>query len=363
MSKKAIPWAALKGHIWDKAEGNEIAILNRMPDDTKFQYRDMMASVTGSLFRGMDERAALNAAALGAVRTLTYVKQQVIEKEYDDLYWRQMAPIATDAPWWSSSVENNYKEVAGEAVWTEDGFTGSLPEVEVDTASAPKPVRTAMSAFSFTPMELARATALGMPLKADKAMAARRAIEEKLETANIFGVTALGINGFLTSGQGVTMTEVAPDTGGDHLWSGKTVDDIIKDIVTCVYAPVLASKGRYIPNRLILPLTAVKDLVGTKLSTVSDSNAYEFVISKIPFIRQENIMVVGTWAETAGTGSTRIMAAYNSSDAQAVEFDLVQDFTMLAADVSSLKTLINCQARTAGITIKKPLSMSLYYGF
>lgn len=351
-------------------------IMNAEPDDQE-QYILSGLSVEnkrayGAAARGLVQGVAKkmadidNAATLGVVRALEYVRAQIIEEQYSYLPWRELMYVDTSAPWYTDAIRENFMSSAGgAAALYGDDFQGEDSLVEMDTTSAAKGVINTRKSYAFSPMELARAAVQGLQLNTTKAKLARRSIEETLNRVALFGDPQTGIKGLFTTGQGVTAAQVAA-VGGDYTWALKIVDDpdsVIADVQEILNAVATDSGEIFNAKQLWLPPESRRLLFQTRMSDSLAETLGSHILNTMPELggSAENIRgVVGL--STAGTGSSKLMVASPGIDASVVVCDLPMDFTQLEPEISPVRTRVRCIARTAGVTIKQPLGLKFRYG-
>ena len=125
----------------------------------------------------------------------TKIQRQVNDTTFADILYPSIVPVDTSGNEYASSVTFLSSEAAGGAEFINLN-ADDVPKVE--TALKPKimPVYDAGIGYGFGHGEVQQAQAIGYDLKADRAIAARRAFMEKVESVVFAGDGARGMVGF-----------------------------------------------------------------------------------------------------------------------------------------------------------------------
>lgn len=254
----------------------------------------------------MRTRAFDAQAGLGfLVSQLTHIEPQAYEIRYADIQYPQLVPVDTSAPEWIKSVTYYSMDKVGAADWINEN-ADDIPKADVEHAEFETGVHAAGIGYGYGLGELNQAALLGIPLTAQKAMAARRAAEEMIDRIALLGDTVKGFQGLIDH-EDVTAT---PAENGD--WDNATPDEIIDDVNQGLTLVQTATNNIVQANTLLLPYAKFNRLASRRLTDTS--------LTILEFIRQNNVYTATTGApltmrairrlDTAGLSASARMVAY-----------------------------------------------------
>ena len=300
------------------------------------------------------QTGAYRADALETVfiaRELVSVETAVYEKKYPEFKGRSLVPkkaLPEGATFASYTEQDEY----GSARIISSG-ADDLPRAEVSRAETLVQIYTVANSYAYTTMELKKAAFARMSLDAAKAMAARRIMEQKIDSLLQTGDAAYGMKGLLN--QTGTNTYVVPNGGlGSPLWTQKTSDEILTDLNAMANAASNATNGIEYPDVLVLPIDKY-DLISQKpRSSTSDTTVKEFFLGNSQYIKE----IIPWWpCKTAGTGGVSRAVAYRR-DIEALWYYMPQEFQAMAPQIQKLEYLIPCTADYGGVHVRLPKSIT-----
>lgn len=237
------------------------------------------------------------------------------------------------------------------------GAAFDMPYANAKMAQFTKPYHLAAIGYEWNTQELQRAAKLGRSLSSDKAAAAKLAADRFIYGVGMTGLTPRGENekgntGFINDAT-VPSAQVANDgTGPSRLWSTKTPDQVIRDMNEALVAVETGTLETSVANTLVLPTSAYRYIQSTRVTSTGESIwAY--------FMRNNNagetLRILKSRAlETAGTGGTRRMVAYDRSP-QVIKFHLPGDHQFLPPfQKSSLTYEVGGIMNVGGVEIRLP---------
>ena len=180
--------------------------------------------------------------------------------------------------------------------------------------------------YEWNTQELQRAAKLGRALPSDKAGAAVLAADRFIYGVAMTGSTEKGWTGFTNNGSAPSAQVAADGTGSSRLWSAKTPELILRDVNAAITAVETGTGETHVANTLVLPTTAYNTL-----ATIMIGNTGQSILA---FLQANNtageaLTILKSRAlETAGTGSTRRMVAYDNNP-QVLKFHLPGPHTFL----------------------------------
>ena len=145
----------------------------------------------------------------------------------------------------------------------------------------------------------------------------------------------------LCNNSGVTRASAAPHTEGDTdtEWSGKTPDEILKDINDAIAAVWYANdcSPDALPNHILVPVEQFGDLVSRKVGTDSDKSILTFLLENNLTTRQGGNLVISPckWCAGIGASGTDRMVVY-MNDPERVCFNLTAPLHRLETEICDL---------------------------
>ncbi len=215
--------------------------------------------------------------------------------------------------------------------------------------------------YEWNTQEMQRAAKLGRSLSSDKAMAADLAAQRfiygiAMTGKNPEGVAEKGWTGFVNDAN-VTSAQVAADgTGSSRLWSAKTPDLILRDINAAITAVETGSNETHIANKLVLPTSLYNYVASTR---VTDTGTSILAYLQANNTAGESLTILKSRAlETAGTGSSTRMVAYDDSS-QVLKFHLPGPHQFLPAfQKSSMVYEVGGIMNVGGLEVRLPKAMA-----
>lgn len=187
------------------------------------------------------------------------VESQVYMTKYPDIQYPMIVPVDTSAMDYADTVVHYSMNATGESRFLNNMFT-DVPILDVTKDQHSVRIATIAQGYDYTMDEIGRAMLLGESLDADRAVAARRLIEEKIDDIVKNGVSDLGWDGFMDHSS-ITKANAVNGAGGSSNWVSKTALEVIKDITTMIGALWEGSKTVEMANTLLLPPSAYAHLV------------------------------------------------------------------------------------------------------
>ena len=126
--------------------------------------------------------------------------------------------------------------------------------------------------FMLTRQELRSMLMANYPVRTEKQAACLRGFAETLNSYAYFGCTDLKETGLLNNAS-IGYDQAVPSTtaGTSRLWTGKTNDEILADVLTLSANMRAQHKGKIRPNRLLLPIQYA-DILAKPFSSGNASN-------------------------------------------------------------------------------------------
>lgn len=286
---------------------------------------------------------------------LHWQSEQIASRTYDaqfpELFGRTFCPVqndvdpAMDAYTWASYTQ------AGMAVLLKS-YAENLPRADVYAEETTTPIHGVGDSYAWTLQEIRKSARNQLNLDSRKAMAARRAIEVKIDNIIALGEPDAGLGGMLSNANALTFT-VPPGGGGQTPWASKSPLEILSDMNNIVsFVPRSTGEVEKV-NALILPRDQYTLVSTTPWGSVSDTTILEYFKKNNPGVQ------VALWPVLAGqgTGGTDRMVAYNRNPDKLAVI-IPQEFEALAPEQKGLQFEVACHARTGGVVFYYPMSMA-----
>jgi hypothetical protein len=312
-----------------------------------------LAAINGALPKLFREDAITlndyNQYGVWFARQLDYIKTKVYERLYPAMNANRLVPDSTDVPEWAETVTVRAFTNVGMAKVISN-YADDLPRADVMGAMQTVIVKTLGDSYGYNVNELRASRATGVGLDAKKAEAARRAMDLKIATIKLRGDPAFGLYGLFTH---PNITEFILPTPGD--WTALTGDQIYGNLNAWVAAYKAATLGVHTANYMALAPKAYQAAT-TKFVTA----AAGFPITPLQLFQQQNpnITIEDIW-ECAGANPANgkdVGLLYELS-ADNISHEYVMPFTQLPPEARNLEIVVDCLARTGGVSVYYPLSL------
>jgi hypothetical protein len=203
----------------------------------------------------------------------------------------------------------------------------------------------------------------------EEAIGCREGIEKALDRIAAFGSAAssvlalvglgadVGMVGLLNN-PNVTAYTIPVGASGSALWSAKTADEVLADLTGIVAAQVGSTYKVHTPDALICPITQLESIAGRSMGDGRSDTILSYFLKT-----NRHIKDVDSWQYLTGTGAggTDQIVCYKR-DKRMLRHMISQEFTQMPPQFENLEYLTDCTAKTAGVVIPYPLSISIGYG-
>lgn len=269
------------------------------------------------------------------VPQLHRIETQVYMRKYPSFDFASLMTVNTDGDMWDVGTVFYSMENVGQAAFL-SGKGFDMPYASNLMNQHVHSYHLAGIGYEWTVQELQRAAKLGRSLGTDKAMAADQVAQSFLWSIAMTGRapgTAASEKGWtgLVNDPNATAAQVANDgTGPSRLWSAKTADLILRDVNEALEAVYTGTLETHTANTLLLPTSSFQQIARTRLgdttqtilSFLQENNSYTALTGQPLTIRATRAL------ETAGTGATKRLVAYDNSQ-EVVRFHLPGPFQFL----------------------------------
>jgi len=288
-------------------------------------------------------------------RELEHIKQESYDVLYADLTYDKVFPVDSEANPGATHITYHTYDHRGMAEVV-NNYAKDLPRVDVDGVETTVPVRTVGSAFGFTIDEINASKMVGKKLDRRRAMAARRAIEEKFNTITWTGDTAAGLYGVLTHPNIPSGNAPTTGTSSGTEWSTKTALLIRDDINTMFRTIFTGTKGVERADTLCLPPTQWSYVMEKEISNDSGLTIAQWFVKNSPYFKSLDDFIVVPELEGAGTSGSDVAVALTRRKDK-VEVVIPQDVYFHPEEKRSLEYVTDVTGRFGGLNVYYPMSM------
>lgn len=292
-------------------------------------------------------------------RSLTQVLAKSYDVLYADLQARSLFPVSNEVNEGATTLKYRVYDRVGLAKFI-GGYAKDLPRADAFGKEVTSPLKVSGVSFGYNTEEIRNAQFAGQPLEQRKANAARRATEELFDDTAWFGDADTGLPGFLTN-PNITTTTVVDGAGGDSEWSTKTPDEILDD-VNDLFGDIFESTlMKEKPNTLLLPVSQWSFISSTRLATGTDTTILQYIVNNSPYIASADDIKPVNELNGAGTAGADIMVAYDKNPDK-LQFHIPMEQKFLPVQMKGLEFIIPSEAKTGGVVIYYPASVSIGEG-
>lgn len=206
----------------------------------------------------------------------------------------------------------------------------------------------------------------GPPINLDLelALASREAIEKKLDLIAGLGSAAYGTFSVenevdvgligLINNPNATLYTIANGASGFTQWNTKTPDEVIADMTGIVAAQISGTFKVHQPEDLLLPILQYETIAGRSMGDGRSDTILSYFLKTSRHIKD-----IDSWMYLTGTGAgnTDRMICYKK-DPRLVRHMVSMEFTQLPPQLEKMTYEVACLAKTAGVIMPYPLSVS-----
>jgi len=301
-------------------------------------------------------------------RQLEYIEAQVYKILYPKMNALNLFPVTTDAsPGHATYTFRSYGYVGKAKVTANDA--DDIPAVGTENNETQVPIRSILDSYSYTQQEALESIVSGMPLEAQRAEAARYAIELAVNETAWAGDTVNGLRGVFSPESLIPIFALAPGSSLGTSWNSKNGEEILNDVIAMRQAVIANSNGVEAPDTLALPETSLTNLArpmaigGTPISTSIGG----YLRQELPWLK--NIVgvnelepisyetnIFSTPAAQSGT------ALLFTKDERKLKIEMPMDFNIQPPQFDNLSVKFICKARTAAAIVYYPASALIVTG-
>lgn len=296
-------------------------------------------------------------------RNLEYIRQKIFRPVYAELKMLNggLISIDTSIPEGAETDTYDILDSSGEADIISD-FGDDIKNVEISGDEVTNKIKSLADSYIYSVQDVRKDKMLGAVGRSsveNKAMAARKAVDQKIDKMFRIGAPEHGILGMFNATGVPSTAAAATGSVSTTTWSTKTAANILADVETAMNDMEDLTEGNETPDTLLLP-SAQYELIRKK---ALDTTFYSGQ-SVLKYIQEEYELKVEKVQQlkNAFTGGTESgMVLYNNSP-EKLEAVLPIRLMPHAPQVKNLATKNILEARCGGVRVYFPYSMSYTTG-
>ena len=311
----------------------------------KTRRHDQYMRMVQGLSEHADLRLDANETAAFA-RQLEDIDTELYRVEYPELKGTKIIPIRTAIQEGAEEYTYRVMDKAGLSRVIAN-YAEDLPRVDVQGKEVTVKLFGHGASYGYSVQDLRRARMTGLPFDAERALAAREAIERKNDEILAFGESTVGVKGFL-NGTGIDLVSV----GVTGTWSTATGDQIVADLLLMERDIIEDSNGVEMPDTVIMS-PGQYALASTKRLANTETTALDFFLKKSVGVKSADHWHRCSLADAGGTGPR---VAMGRRDRTRLEGLLPLPFASLPPQPVGLSYVVSCDSRCGGVIFRYPKS-------
>lgn len=291
-------------------------------------------------------------------RQLEFLKAKSYDIKYAELKARALIPVSFEAGPGAETIRYEQFQNAGIAKVIAN-YADDLPRADIKGKEFIGSVKSLGASYGYNLQEIRAARYAGKPLEQRRANAAKRAVAQAENTIAWFGNSDYNLQGFL-SNPNIPLYSLPTDGTGspNTALTGKTPDQILRDLNGMVNSVFSLTKGVERPNTLLLPLTQYAYIASTARSQYSDRTILEYFLENNPFVKE-----VDWLNELSGSGPSGVdQAVAYVRDPDHLTLEIPSDFEQLNVQEKGLEYVVPCHERIGGVIMYYPLAAVIANG-
>lgn len=293
-------------------------------------------------------------------RQLESVEARIYQKKLKELKYRTLIPISNRDGAGAQTITYYFYTKVGMAKIIANP-ADDLPTSDVFATRHTQAVHVIGTSFRYSTQDLRRAMFSGVPLEMFKVDAARRSIREKESTICFAGDTNHGIVGLFANGNIPSDQSPANGTGSSRLWSAKSPDLILNDVLSLITAIRTATKGVHQADTMLMPIATYNILAGTPRASFSDKTILGFILQENNVYGLSTVDWLPDELDTVGTGTSKMVFAYER-DPEVLELRIPLEMVTHPPQFRNLQFIVPVEAENGGVVVRYPLACRSLYG-
>ena len=304
-----------------------------------------------------------NDEAFFFARNLEFIRQKIFTPVYAELKLLNggLLPINSGIPEGAETDTYDVLDSSGEADVIGD-FADDINTVEVFGEEETNKIKSIADAYIYSVQDMRRDKMLNRPgnsVVTNKALAARRAVDQKIEKMLGFGDSRYGITGMFNNANVPNSAVGATGSGSSTLWTTKTAQLILDDVASAMDDIDDISKGNEMANTMLLDNTNY-ELIRKKALDVTNYSG----MSVLKYIEQEYGLKVVKMQQLKNSFVSNTKSGFCLYNNSQEKLEGVLPIRMMphAPQVKNLATKNILEARCGGTRVFFPYSVAINTG-
>lgn len=291
-------------------------------------------------------------------RQLEYIYTRTYDVVYPDHKARILIPVTNQVDDAAETYTYRQFDQLGTAKLVHN-YAKDFPNVDILGKEFTGKIKSLGDSYQYSLQDLRAAARAGLQLEARKAMSARRAIEDLIESIACTGDTNTGLTGLANA---PNILAVVTTTGGvTNYWaaSGKTPAEINADVNKMMTTVFTTTKGVFTPDTLALDTASYAWIATTPYSpTYTTDSILDYLLKANPWLKTIEFW---PYLNTAGSGSG-VRALCYKKDPEVLELVISKEFEQLPPQAEMMAFKVPCHARCGGVKVTYPKAIAYMDG-
>jgi len=288
-------------------------------------------------------------------RELEYIKTQTYDVVYPEYKSKALIPVSHEIPAGAETWTYRQWDMFGAAEIISN-FADDLKFVDVMKEEFTHPIKSIGDAYQYSIQDLRASAYSGVGIERARAMAARRAVENRFDIWGAIGNSIVGAYGILNQ---PNATLVSVITGAWDTATVATGEQVVADLNALVDGILAANLDTFVPDTLLMDPVNYRYAMHKKYSDYSDKYALQVFKETNPFITRVEPWHRCSTADAPGTGP-RFVCFKRSPEV--ATYEIPQEFEQVAPQPKNLSFVVPCHARVAGVASPYPLGIGYMDG-
>ena len=296
-------------------------------------------------------------------RNLEFVRQKIFTPTYAELKLLNgsLLPLNTSIP--DGAVTDTYDilDSTGNAKIV-GNYADDIPTVAVMGTEQTNSIHSIKTSYIYSKQDARQDRMFGNAGRSvitNKALSARKALDQELNNILAFGSVEYGIAGMFSNANVPLNAVAGTGSGASTLWSTKTAPNILADVDSAIQSMIDVSNGNEVPNHLLLDSTSYF-LIRNKPLDISNYSG----MTVLKYIEQEynlKVEAVQQLKSRFANNTKSGFVLYNNSS-EKLEGVIPLRLEPQPPELVNSKIKIILEARCGGTRVFYPYSMSYSYG-
>lgn len=276
-------------------------------------------------------------------RQLEQIRVKTFEAQYPELIGRTIVPVNNQIDTGAEEYTTQLYDIQGDVEITSD-YSKKAPEANVNGRESKAKLRGLLNSYSYSVQESRNARFAKRDLPAQKAIAARKLIERKIDELIFFGSKIAGFTGFCNNPEVPSLAVAGP-------WAAATELAMANDLQAQINRVTTQTNGVERANTIVMAQVLHSFLQGKIVPGT-------FGVSVLDWLSKNNpgLKIIPSWRlDTSGASGTPQIVTYDLNP-EKLEALIPQEFEQFPPEMRGLVSTTICHARSGGTHFLFPKS-------